>query len=273
MFGKTWSHNILRKYVVLFGTMFNNIYITRQNTDGENIQTMKVPLSYGPKEKFLARLDADPNLSRKVGIVLPRMAFEMVNFEYDASRKLNTLNKVYKQSADDNSVNYMYQPVPYNISFNLYVMVKNAEDGTKIVEQILPYFTPMWTPTVELVPGINGTFDVPIVMNSVNMEDTYEGNFEIRRSIIWTLNFTLKGYIFGPVKTAKLIKQTDIDIRVSNESTLTANTSLANTVVISVRPGLLANGNPTSNASLSISSDEISASDDYGFITEFTENI
>jgi hypothetical protein len=275
MFGKTWSHNTLRKYVVLFGTLFNNLYIKRQDSSGENIQTLKIPLSYGPKEKFLARLDGDPKLERKVGIVLPRMSFEMTSFDYDSSRKLNTLNKRYKQSTTDpDSVSYMYQPVPYNIGFTLYIMVKNAEDGTKIVEQILPYFTPEWTPTVELIPSIGGTFDLPIVLNSVQTEDSYEGNFETRRSIIWTLNFTMKGYLFGPVKTASLIKIAEIDARISNTANpVIANTSLANTIVVQSTPGLLANGSPTSNSSLTVDTSQIGADDNYGFIVEFTENI
>ena len=274
MFGKTWSHNVLRKYVVLFGTLFNNLYVTRQNSTGETIQTLKVPLSYGPKEKFLARLGGDPELNRKVGIVLPRMSFEMTSFEYDSSRKLNTLNKRYKQSATDaDEVSYMYQPVPYNIGFTLYIMVKNAEDGTKIVEQILPYFTPEWTPTVELIPSIGATYDLPIILNSVNTEDSYEGNFETRRSIIWTLNFTMKGYVFGPIKKATLIKAAEIDVRNTDASPLIANTSLANTALIEVTPGLLANGSPTSNAALSVPSSQIDATDNYGFITEFTENL
>mgnify|MGYP000032066467 CR=1 FL=1 len=274
MFGKTWSHNVLRKYVVLFGTLFNNLYVTRQNSTGETIQTLKIPLSYGPKEKFLARLGADPELNRKIGIVLPRMSFEMTNFEYDSSRKLNTLNKRYKQSETDaDEVSYMYQPVPYNIGFTLYIMVKNAEDGTKIVEQILPYFTPEWTPTVELLPSMGGTYDLPIILNSVNTEDSYEGNFETRRSIIWTLNFTMKAYVFGPVKKTTLIKAAEIDVRNTDVSPIIANTSLANTALIEVTPGMLANGAPTSNAALSVPSSQIDATDNYGFITEFTENI
>lgn len=136
MFGKTWSHDTLRKYVVLFGTLFNNLYIKRQSASGENIQTLKIPLSYGPKEKFLARLDADPNLDRKVGIVLPRMSFEMTSFDYDSSRKLNTLNKRYKQSATDpDSVSYMYQPVPYNIGFTLYIMLKMPKMEQKLLSK------------------------------------------------------------------------------------------------------------------------------------------
>ena len=135
MFSKTWNHNTLRKYVILFGTLFNNIWITRDNSTGASIQTLKVPLSYGPQEKFLARLDGNPSLANKVGVVLPRISFEMTSFTYDSERKLNTLNRIYKQptnNSTDGHMAYQYMPVPYNITFQMSIMVKNAEDGTRI---------------------------------------------------------------------------------------------------------------------------------------------
>ena len=227
----TFSHNVLRKYVVLFGTLFNNIYVTRDNSAGQHVETIKVPLSYGPKEKFLARLEGDPTLTNQVAMVLPRMSFEMTNFVYDAERKRNTLNKTWVRGANDASASYQYAPVPYNINFRLSIMVKNAVDGTKIVEQILPYFTPAWTPTVNLIPelGSAGTYDIPIVLNDISCEDTYEGDFIQRRAIIWTLEFTLKGYVFGPTKTAGLInfvrtKLPDQGVSITIDGTLGANT-------------------------------------------------
>ena len=195
MFGNIFHHNTLRKYVILFGTVFNNIYVTRQNAGGETVQTIKVPLSYGPKEKYLASLEGNPNLDNKVAVTVPRISFEMTTFQYDPERKLNTLNRKVKNNKSQ------YQPVPYNISFQMSILVKNAEDGTKIVEQILPYFTPEWTASVHLVPDMeDDPWDIPIILNDISSEDTYEGNFETRRAIIWTLNFTMKGYLFGPTK-------------------------------------------------------------------------
>ena len=270
MFGTTWDHNVLRKYVVLFGTLFNNISIYRKNTIGATQQTIKIPLSCGPKDQFLARVDGDPDFERKVGIVLPRMAFEMKSFEYDPTRKLNTLNKRFKQ-VNDTTLNYSYQPVPYNILFDLYIMVKNAEDGTKIVEQILPYFTPEWTPTVQLLPDIDATFYVPLVINNVTTEDLYEGSFETRRAIVWTISFTMKGYIFGPVKTSSIIKFATTNIKVATGENIVSNT-YANSVVFTAKPGLTANGQPTTDANSSISYSLINPDDDYGFINEFTEN-
>ena len=270
MFGRTWHHDVLRKYVILFGTIFNDIWITRDNAAGESIQTLKVPLSYGPKEKFLARLEGDPTLDNKVGIVLPRISFEMTSFTYDSDRKLNTLNRIYKQPTNngtDDRVSYQYMPVPYNITFQMSIMVKNAEDGTRIVEQILPYFTPDWTATVNLVPEIGATFDIPIILNDVNVSDSYEGNFVERRAIIWDLTFTMKGFIFGPSKKTGLVKFAEANIHSNLNMDSTPN------VTVTAQPGLTANGQPTSNAALSIDYLDIKASDNYGFINEFEENI
>lgn len=276
MFGQTWSHDTIRKYVILFGTLFDSIYINRKNNAGETVQTLKIPLNYGPKEKFLARLNSDSTLSQSTAITLPRMAFDMTTMNYAAERKQNTINRLTKAyTSDNNKVSYQYAPVPYDFTFSLYVMVKNADDGTQIIEQILPYFTPEWTATVNLVPDIDGKFDIPIILNDVSMEDTYEGNFETRRAIIYTLTFTMKGWLFGPTKTSDIIKEINVDIRIPNTDVLpiVANTAIGNSVVITVTPGLTANGEPTSNAAASVTSDSIAVGDNYGFIVDFEENM
>ncbi len=276
MFGQTWQHSTLRKYVILFGTLFNNLHVNREDTAGETIQTLKIPLSYGPKEKFLARLDGNPDLDREIAIVLPRMAFEMVDLNYDNDRKINTINKIVATGENDSSVKYMYAPVPYNIQFNLYVLTKNAEDGARIIEQILPYFTPSWTSTVNILPEMNHKIDVPLVLNSVSSEDTYEADFLSRRAIIWTLSFTMKAQLFGPVRDSGLIKEVDVNISIppSNVSAANANsTNSPTTLNIDIRPGLTANGQPTSNAALSVDASQISRDDNYGFIIDFTEYI
>jgi hypothetical protein len=276
MFGSTFHHNTLRKYVILFGTVFNNIYVTRQDTAGETIQTLKVPLSYGPKEKFLARLEGNPDLDNKIAITVPRISFEMTTFQYDGERKLNTLNRKIKNNKS------LYQPVPYNISFQMSIIVKNAEDGTKIVEQILPYFTPEWTASVHLIPSMeDDPWDIPIILNNISSEDTYEGNFDTRRAIIWTLDFTIKGYLFGPDKKigsgdgtdGGIIKYIDVNIRPTANVTTANTTNTATTEIVHVFPGLTANGQPTSNAALSIDWALINADDNYGFIHEFESNV
>jgi hypothetical protein len=276
MFGQTWSHNTIRKYIILFGTLFDNLYITRENSTGETIQTLKIPLSYGPKEKFLARINMDSSLDRPVATVIPRMSFELVTMNYAAERKLNTINKMSKiTSTDKNQMQYQYSPVPYDFSFQLAIMVKNAEDGTKIIEQILPYFTPEWTATVNLMPEVSGKYDIPIVLNDITSEDTYEGDFTTRRALIHTLTFTMKGYLFGPTRKAEVIKEIDVNIRIPQETTvpLVANTLTGKSAIINIQPGMLANGSPTSNASLSVANDQISANSNYGFLIDFTENM
>jgi hypothetical protein len=274
MLGHTFYHNTIRRYVILFGTLFNDIHINRVDTDGSVTQTIKVPISYGPKEKMLARLDADPNLNRPA-IVLPRMSFELTDLNYGPTRKLNTIGKIVAANPNDtNAAKYQYTPVPYDLNFILSIAVKNADDGTRILEQILPFFTPNWNSTVDLIPELGIKLDVPIVLNAVSSEDTYEGNFEERRSIVWTLSFTMKGYIFGPTRPAsgssggQLIKLANVNFydtsTYTNIDDAVGNLDVVESITIT--PGMLANGSPTSNASLSVSSDQINANDNYGYI-------
>jgi hypothetical protein len=275
MFGQVWNHGTLRKYVIYFGTLFNEVILTRDDAQGNQVAYMKVPLNYGPKEKYLARLDGNPTLERPIAITLPRMAFEMMDIRYAADRKLTTTGKLRTTGTTPDSAKYQYNPVPYDMIFNLYIMVKNAEDGTRIVEQILPFFAPEWTATLNINPDLGVKYDVPVVLNSVKSEDTYEGSFETRRALIWTLQFTMRGYLFGPTKESKIIKQSEINLIVPNGQTIAegiANTSLLNTVEITAIPGLTANGNPTSNAAASIDKSDILSTDDYGFIIDIQEN-
>ena len=276
MFGRTWNHDSLRKYIIVFGTVFNDIYINRLSATGEVLQTLKVPLTYGPKDKVLSRLEQSPRLDNQVGIILPRISFEMTTMEYDPTRKLNTLNKLTKQSATagtDDEVKYQYQPVPYDMQFEMNILVKNAEDGTRIVEQIVPYFTPAFTVSVNVVPEVDGPRDIPIVLNSISSQDQYEGSFEQRRVLIWTLNFTLKGWLYGPSKKSKLIKHAETVFRFPEDVTTGNTDSTANTIVVTSRPGLTANGQPTTNTALSISYEDIISTDNYAIINTITENI
>lgn len=274
MLGSTWRHDTIRKYVVLFGTLFNDIYITRRNSSQETIQTLKVPISYGPKEKFLARLDGVPtDDSRPIAISLPRISFEIDSVRYDPQRKLSSTGQQSYQSTDKQSVNQMYNPVPYDIDFSLYIMVKNEEDGTQIVEQILSSFLPEFTLTSNILPQMGRLYDLPIIFDGeASKNDTYEGDFITRRSIVWTLRFTMKAWMFGPVRKKPVIKIAETNLKLSvDPQNFVANTP--NTVHIETKPGLTANGQPTSNASLSIDYTEIDANDDYGFITTITENL
>lgn len=265
MLNNTFYHGTIKKYVTLFGTLFNDIYINRELEDG-TIQTIKVPLTYGPKEKALARLDANPELDKPIATTLPRMGFEITTMSYDSTRKLQTVTRNVKNG--DGNKTRQYVPVPYNISFTLYVMVKNAEDGTKIIEQILPYFTPDWTPTVNIMPEMDLKYDTPIVLLNVMSQDTYEGDYSQRRVLTWTLDFILKGYVFGPTKQQGVITLADVNFFEAGSFDTAAaavnNTTAAETITIT--PGLTANGQPTTNAQLTVDRTEISANDNYGYI-------
>ena len=213
MLGQYFYNESLRKCIIAFGSMFNGIYITRKNASGSDSQSLKVPLAYGPKQKFMVRLDADPNLDQKVAITLPRIGFEIAGFDYDPSRKLNRIIKRKKVSNTTDKalkqMNTQYSPVPYNLNFELFVMTKNSDDGIQIVEQILPFFQPEYTVTINAVPEMDVVRDVPIVLNNIGYEDTYTGSFTERRAIIYTLNFTAKAYVYGPVTTAKPITKAE----------------------------------------------------------------
>jgi hypothetical protein len=273
MFSTTpFYFSTIRKYIILFGTLFNNIYISRIDSNGDTTFIERVPITYGPRDKMIARVVQDPSIDRQTAVYpLPMIAFEMTGFSYDGSRKLQTINKVAvvdPDSADKNK--YQYVPVPYNIGFRLSILVKNAEDGNKIVEQILPYFTPDWTTTAHLIPEMNVTMDIPVVLNSVNIDDVYEGDFKERRTMVWDLDFTLKGYLYGPTKKAKIIKFANTEFFIAKDFN-SANSLNPVAAYIQVQPGLTANGEPTSNSSLSIPVADIVATDDFGYVTAITE--
>jgi hypothetical protein len=278
MFNQQFYFQTIRKYVSLFGTLFDEIFISKYNpVNGHLEQVVKVPVTYAPKEKMLARVQQDPDLDRpSATVTLPFISFEMTNIGYDSSRKLITTNRVVKRNATDaNSLSYQYNPVPYNFGFRLYVYVKNAEDGTKIIEQILPYFTPDFTVSVNLIPDMAITMDIPIIMNSIFQEDSYDGNFTERRAIVWTLDFTLKGYIYGPIKTGAIIKFANTNYYVPTLSTAIADAPGTTPFAYfqEIQPGLTSNGTPTSVANNSINPRLINVNDDYGFVINTTYGI
>ena len=258
MFNTPFQHDSLRQYIVVFGSLLNNISINRQNSAGENVETIQVPIAYGPKEKFLSRVDANPDLNNPIAITLPRISFELKSISYDSSRKLNTIGKITSANSS------VYNPVPYDLYFEVSIMVKNIEDGTRIVEQILPFFTPLYTVSIKNLTEMGFTKDIPIILNSTNLEDRYEGDFENRRALIWTLQFTLKGYLFGPVSNSTgIIREIDLNL-IANSSTYYSKESVV------IKPGFTSTGQPTSNALLSIPSININKTDNYGFIITVT---
>jgi hypothetical protein len=211
---RQFYHETVRNIIVGFGTLFNDIHVVRKNNSGVVTQSMKVPLAYGPKQKWLARLDQDAGLDSKVAITLPRMGFEIQNLTYDPARKLNRVQKFKKvktSASDSNKLDTQFMPVPYNLNIQLYVMAKNSDDALQMVEQILPYFQPDYTLTIKDMPEMGVARDIPIVLNSINYEDSYQGDYAERRAIMYTLDFTTKFYLYGPVTSSKVIKTVQVD--------------------------------------------------------------
>ena len=205
-------HKLTRKYVILFGNLFNNILLVRKDKDtGVEIERFKIPIIYAPKEKYYARLQSDPDLSRELQISLPRMSFEMTSITYDPSRKQNSLLRTAKQN-DNSSVSAQYMGVPYNLNFELNIYARNIDDGTHIIEQILPYFNPDYTVTINSVPEIGFLKDIPVILNNVTNNIEHEGNFDAIRFITWRLEFTVKAAYYGPVNTPKIIRKVDANI-------------------------------------------------------------
>jgi hypothetical protein len=245
-----------RRYIALFGSLFNKMSITRDDNQGNQVQRMVVPLSYGPYQKFLVRVTQDPNLDRPQAVSLPRMSFEILSMNYDGVRKTNSLNRLMTSDGKD----FRWSPAPYNLEFNLYVMTKYAEDGTKVLEQILPFFKPEYTFTAYIVDELE-PLDIPLILNSVSVEDIYEGDFETRRSLMWTLSFTMKCWFFGPTREPKVIKFADVRLY----DNIDASKDPSSRII--VKPGLTANGEPTTNPDNTIPYQDIKIDDDWGVIT------
>lgn len=258
MFKQPFYHATIRKYVAYFGAIFADITIQRTNSNGDTTGVLKVPLQYAIKEKMLARVLGDPNIDRKDAIALPAMSFELKSFLPDPIRRIGAVNQLVRKDPNNaNAYKTLFVPVPYNFSFALYVLVKNAEDGTKIVEQIAPYFTPEWTATLELIPEMGFSQDIPIVLNTVSVQDTFTEDYKDRVTLMYELDFTMKGYLWGPVKDKPLVKFV--------KTTLYAEDSNSAFKSFTLQPGLLANGQPTSNASLSVNTNTIFVDDNWDY--------
>ena len=214
-------NRIIRKMVVAFGNLFKDITLVRYNKDLTEQERMIVPIAYAPKELYVMRLEEDPDLDKKVQMTLPRISFEMTDLKYDTSRKTNTNIKSFAQTPT--GVVSQYNPVPYDFHFSLYIYVRNIEDGAQIIEHILPYFTPDYTIKVNLIPEMGTVKEIPVILNDATQDITYEGGKEWEpRMIIWTLTFTVKGFVFGGISpTGGLIKQsiTNILSSISSEDT------------------------------------------------------
>lgn len=248
-------HQILRKTVIGFGTLFNGITLKTTNSSNDVVSTIEVPLAYAPQQKFLARLEQVEDLNKPTQMSLPRMSFEFVGLNYDSSRKVTSTQKIIVPSADGEGIKKSYVPVPYNMDFELSIYTKLNDDMLQIVEQILPYFQPSYNLTIELIESMNEKRDIPIVLEGITMDDQYEGNFDTRRALIYTLRFSAKTYLFGPVSDAKIIKKTEVGYFASS----TSGDRNARDVTYSVEPKAL---KEYDNEVIAITSQDISKTDE-----------
>lgn len=340
MFGHNFFNDLMKKYVVFFGTVFNDIRIERVDSSDVKAQDIRVPLQYGPRQAFIARINENPDHLKPVSTMLPRMTFELTGMRYAQARKLPTTNKNFSTAIGNPRVlQSQYVPVPYDLQFSLNIFCRSAEDANRIVEQILPFFTPSYTATLNLIPAMGLKMDVPLTLKSTALHDNYEGPIANRRFIVWQLDFEMNAWFYGPVEKIRMIKTvianlfTDlINERVitidtlsntafnagdmiyqgnstvnnaigvvtrANSSVLVVNTidgeflgnrqirstetkAWANVTgvtisstpneTITVVPGLTANGLPTTNSSLTVAPHTIQPTDDYAFITTYSNN-
>jgi hypothetical protein len=221
MFEVPFYNGLIKKTIIGFGTLFSNIQIIRADSTGATAQLVKVPLAYAPKEKWHVRVDQDPELTNEVYTTLPRMGFEITGYNYDPQRMVNR-NNIIKCFANDGTLTSTYAPVPYNLDIQLYTQTKGTEDGLAILEQILPLFAPEYNLNLNAIPEMNIKQDVPIILNGVTVQDDYEGDFQTRRFVTHTYNFTAKINLYGPVKTGKIITdvQADVDTKTLGQGEL-----------------------------------------------------
>lgn len=214
MLGNYFYNKCIHKTVVAFGSLFNNITIKHTDQDDNSITTLKVPLAYGPIQKFLSRVEQSPDGNRRVATTLPRMSFEMISIDYASARKASTVQTFKATSVEDNKeIKNIYVPVPYDIGFELTIVSKIQDDALQIIEQIVPFFQPSFNVSVNLIPKIAEVKDIPVILNRINFRDTYEEDFKQKRLLYYTLNFTAKSYIFNeiPDDSSGLIKKVQVD--------------------------------------------------------------
>lgn len=250
-----FEHLLIRKYEIIFGTLFNNIVIQRNdasNTSPTPTQKFKVPIEHGPREKFLAMTNAKPE-GKQRAIQLPRMSFELTGMSFDATRKIDRLKEIY------NGPKKILRGAPWNLNFQLSIMTKNMLDATKIVEQVLFMFQPDYVVDVKLLDGFEHIDRIPIVYNNVSHEDLYTGDFIQRRLTVWTIDFTMKAWLYGPIDEGKQIKF--IDLRLHAD--LNKDSAFEQTTI---QPGLTANGEPTTDITQTIPYQQIEEDDNYGII-------
>ena len=264
MLGTYYYHEIIRKTIIAFGTLFNNMIVKHQDANGTIVDEKRVPLAYGPAAKFIARLDQQPDLNKMVAITLPRMSFEMTSIAYDSTRKAG-ITQTFKAVGNDDKLKRVFLPVPYNIGFELSLLTKLNDDALQVVEQILPYFQPSFTVTIDLISSIGEKRDVPITLQNVTFQDDYEGDFSTRRALIYTFQFVAKTYLYGPIteNPEGLIKKVIVD-QYANTDTVNTKREMRYTVTPTATKDYNSDGKIDS-----ADHDLIVPGDDFGF----SENI
>ena len=263
---------LLRKYVIYFGRVFSDIRITEEDENGTQIGLTRVPLDYSGRDKNLLRVNTKPDTPESENcppgfLRFPIIGFEMNGMSYDPNRNLPFMDRTVRKATDLNKLRSQFRPSAWDLTFSVYVMSKNITQGNKIVEQILPFFSPSFTSSLEVIPELDIVLDIPIVLDGVQFQDVYEGELTARRNVFWTLNFTMMAYFFGPITEKPIIK-------VSNSNFFVGNTSAyGNTAPLSVQvtPGLDANGAATTNSSITIPYANIAIDDSYGYIETWSD--
>ena len=267
--GSHFYHQHVRKAIIAFGMIFNNINVVRSNTDDVAVQSLRVPLAYSTKQKFLSRIALidSAEARNETAITLPRMGFEITSLDYDPSRKISLIqrNKAIDTGLS-NAVRTSFTSTPYNLGIGMYIFAKNQEDGLQIVEQILPFFNPDFNVTVNDLPEMGIKRDIKITLDSISYDDQYEGEFAARQSIVWTLNFTMRLTFYGNVSNINVIKET-----ISNLYDKLDTATVDEVAKITITPGLDADGNPTQDPDETVDKAEIDPSDNYSFIVDILE--
>lgn len=270
MFGLVYYHQLTRSYVASFGTLFNDIYVQRLDTDGNRVQLLKIPIAYGPKEKWMRARVEQPDFDKQVGSQFPRISFELTGMTRDTERQITPHQKLGALHPDKDSLYSQFVAIPYNLRFTLYVMATNADDAVQIIEQIIPFFPPDWNLSTTPVDEMGYQDDTQVILDAdLGLEDDYTGDIIDTRIMTWTLQFTMRTKFYGPVKRQGLIKRTQVDFLIpeaaSGEITAEDMERAPRSSRIVITPGLTANGEPTEDRTLSIPYSQIQATDDWGF--------